>query len=74
MPRAAAAHPLTATIPRTGAVLADRVLVATGAASMRGLLGRDCLAPGDGLSLIPHPKSNTVRLGHARRRPGRWHG
>ena len=49
MPRAAAAHPLTATIPRTGAVLARRVLVATGAASMRGLLGRDCLAPGEGL-------------------------
>jgi uncharacterized membrane protein (UPF0127 family) len=29
--------------------LADRVLVATGAASMRGLIGRDCLAPGEGL-------------------------
>ena len=41
--------PLTATLPRTGAVLANQVLVATGAASMRGLLGRDCLAPGEGL-------------------------
>ena len=41
--------PLTATLSRTGAVLANQVLVATGAASMRGLLGRDCLAPGEGL-------------------------
>jgi uncharacterized membrane protein (UPF0127 family) len=51
MPRTPAAAPtlFTATLPRTGAVLARRVLVATGAASMRGLLGRDCMAPGEGL-------------------------
>ena len=48
IPRAAAASPLI-TLPGTGAVLAHRVQVATGAASMRGLIGRDCLAPGEGL-------------------------
>jgi len=51
MPRAPAAAPtlFAATLARTGAVLADRVLVATGAASMRGLLGRARMAPGEGV-------------------------
>lgn len=40
---------LIATVDRTGAVLADRVTLARGAGSMRGLLGRDGLPPGEGL-------------------------
>jgi uncharacterized membrane protein (UPF0127 family) len=42
-----------AILDRTGEVLADRVSIATGAAAMRGLLGRDGIAPGEGL-YFPH--------------------
>lgn len=43
----------TATMVRTGAVLGDRIATAIGTGSMRGLLGRRGLAPGEGL-YFPH--------------------
>ena len=42
-----------ATVARTGTVLGDRIALATGADAMRGLLGRQGLAPGEGL-YFPH--------------------
>ena len=44
---------LIATVARTGAVLGDRIALATGSNVMRGLLGRHGLAPGEGL-YFPH--------------------
>ena len=44
---------LIATVARTGAVLGDRIALATGSNAMRGLLGRHGLAPGEGL-YFPH--------------------
>ena len=40
---------LVAVLTRTSAVLGDRITSATGGGAMRGLLGRDGMAPGEGL-------------------------
>jgi|GEM_PF-4631486 len=45
----------TAILVRTGFILADRVSVATDAATAPGLLGRDGMEPGEGLHLTSTP-------------------